>query len=353
MVGTTIATCAQCAFDLRQDTLQDAATDEQIDRQSKFELTVRNGYTLIAGHSDLHSLAFFGGLRVLVKFFMSNGIAGKVGRTQKARFVEWLDIEPRKVLLDRVFVCLANWPTEFIRSCATVKAPYTALTADRAHLPWWIYRVCTESIRRDQPQLSNEEVAHIKRHVVETQGTFTLQAATRMTGRDLSRWVASPAKLHTWADFQTVLEKLEEEIDRTKGIDQLDLMRDAVMLVMAKVLHLTQGKLRQLEVTTNWVLAVEQYSMPSIQKSPLGSDDLQKWIDWYRICVRPHYPGAKETAWLYLCRGRNGRMSDTLVGARLIAHLRSGGTHEPFKSYSEWVRAEAENLPRSNVRISK
>jgi len=333
-----MATCAGCGFDLRNAESVGSASDEQVNRQVAFELAARLGHTAVAAHSDLHSLAFFAGVRSIAQLLLvKRGVPAAMDVKNRAP-VERISVTHRNELLTHVWSCLHRWPHDFIERCQSFKGPYTALISGREVQPWWIHSVADDHLRRGVPRLSSVEVTLIEKYVTQEMGKFTLPAARLLTGRDISgHWVQSFPELRP-DDFKLLYDHLDRRIEASQGRNQCDLMRDKVMFLAARAMGLPQHKLVNWRVDTIRAAVALFTSIEPTKNLSRSTDDVDWWLGWYLSVVRQKYPDSTVSPWLFVY-GRSRQMSESLVGSRFSGAVGAAGLKALFPSYRHWLYA--------------
>nr|CBA30039.1 hypothetical protein Csp_A15160 [Curvibacter putative symbiont of Hydra magnipapillata] len=147
-------------------------------RENTFKLASTQGYTSLGVIEDLHSLFYFNGLRAITQFLLGED-SGDSKSLASVNYVERMNVESRHEVLTKLWSILADWPHRFLAMCETYRSPYTRLVCERRVLPWWLYSVCSNELRRDPLAISAKEVQYIQHTVQDADGRFSFTAARK------------------------------------------------------------------------------------------------------------------------------------------------------------------------------
>lgn len=330
--GLTIATCCTCGLDLRTISARNQASLPVVELQQAMQLAATNGYLSFAGSRDLHSLAFFMGVRIIATGLLR---ANRKGITaQSEGYVEHLGPAERHILMSLVASNLADWPERFAETCSSIRTPYSHFTRDAKRLPYWLDRFCTEQLRRDKVRLPPEEVQFIQNMTEAATGKFSTANARRLYQRDLSTKVR-PAPV-TDEDAEEFLAFMDQAISTARGSERRDLLRDKVLFLAARISRLTASATASL--TSDSAEAAPSESEEQPWKTPSTTQEFQLWMPWYMKEVRSSYRAAN-TKWLFLCSGKTGKLSESLISARFVKALQASGLDRRIHGFKHWAHA--------------
>jgi len=140
-----LSKCWKCRFDLA-DSSPNQADERILALQKEVETTLEEGWALIPEFGKVHSLAFFAGLRQLIKIaileptcrrrFAEIGLE-PITINQTRREIEYLDTISRYRGMERVASWWADWPESLIAVCKQAKIGVSYIFKDFAAAPWW------------------------------------------------------------------------------------------------------------------------------------------------------------------------------------------------------------------------
>ena len=152
--------CWKCGHDLRAAPPTSCSTDLLLFTKN-LEGVVDSGFVAIADTPTLHSVLYFAGLRVLVRFAVR--LCG-LRRTH----IELMSLPQRREVMTEVAKFTASWPVKFIDALVKHHAKYSDLAGPRETLPFWVEK-CVHPLKRHQrADWTDEEIAEVAR-VIESQ----------------------------------------------------------------------------------------------------------------------------------------------------------------------------------------
>jgi hypothetical protein len=330
--------CAQCGVDIRRGALPADAPSRLIKFQRRMESALQLGHIEFAGCSDLHSVLFFAGLRAVAKGLLAlRKEAGGVKVTSAG--LEGLSLADRFPLFIELSEVLDAWPTNFLSRCSIAPRPFITFTRDQPTLPFWFYRVCDSDLRREVPRISDEEVAYIEAHIEWLDGRFSLARSRAIFGRDISPALSRSRTAVGSEDAEVLAAEIDHRVAGTVGQERLDLLRDKVLFVTARVLGLSRRQLARLSLAD----VVDDAADNADERSmlvPSTPAELRDYFVWYKKEVRPRYPTADSEPWLFLSTGSRGQMSESLIGSRFMTAVRSADMSRRIKNFAHWTFVE-------------
>ena len=324
-----ISKCVRCATDLADLPVAESARPEVIALQAEMERASTNGYVSFAGHDQLHSLAYFTGLRVLAA-----GIARMINTEEESARpqLEAMDISARSHLMQRLAETVRNWPESFITLTSGMKRPYTHFfrDKDRLQVPLWLQEA-GDQIRRGHLSFSKEERDYVFAMTEATTGRLTSKAARGLFKRDISRLLREPAV--NQEDASWFIASIDQSISGSSGKHRRDLLRDKVLFTTARVCRLSIPEV--IALNTGFADTLGDESQEPVCDVPESKSDLARWMRWYLKEVRSQYQSAG-TPWLFVCDTERGQLSDSLVSARFQAALTQSGISRRISNFRRW-----------------
>jgi hypothetical protein len=329
-----ISKCMRCATDLADLPVAEPARPEVIAFQAEMERAATKGYVSFAGHEQLHSLAYFTGLRVL-----ATGLARMINaeRGPAAPQLEAMDIATRYLLMQRVAATVSNWPEAFVTLTNGMPRPYTHFfrDRDRTQVPLWLQEA-GDQIRRGSFSFSKEERSYVFAMTEATTGRLTSKAARSLFKRDISRLLREPAV--DQEDASWFIASIDQSIAGASGKHRRDLLRDKVLFVTARVCRLSIPEVISLNISFADALGDE--SQEPAWDVPQTKSDLARWMRWYFKDVRSQYRSAG-SPWLFVCDTERGQLSDSLVSARFQAAITQSGISRRISNFRRWSQLRA------------
>ena len=339
--GLSLAVCYRCRADLRRLGVVEAPSDV-VEFQRRIEATLSQGFVDFAGNPSLHSLSFFGGIHHLASGLLRAKVRGARGvrvfpEHLKKWPLEWLALDDRLRVMAAVAENLADWPSRFLQSCLRFKHPYSTFRSD-ASTPYWFARVVQEHLRRTHLVVSDAEAAYIAEATAAVSGRFSIAQSRRLFRRDIGRYVRRVRQSIDRDDVEELVAGIDHAIAESTGWHRLDFLRDKAMFVTARVLGLHQHALAGISLDDMPPRHGGGLDRPSFANVPSRPDELAQWLRWYFAEIRPRYPSADHAREVFLCRGRRGRLSDSLVGTRFTLALSKSQMERRIHTYADWVR---------------
>lgn len=325
-----LTVCPTCGCDLAKLADPAKACSKVVTLQTQMEQAAFQGFVSFAGQLNLHSMAYFEGMRIL-----ASGIAKLLNHSQPLGSVglELMEHSSRKLVTEHLARTVEEWPRGFTELAASMRHPYAHFLKDRsrAQLPLWLLDEADRT-RRSAAAMTAEERSYICTATEAVTGRFSAPRARALFGRDMS------AHLRTLPvseeDAETFVASIDHTISVARGRQRRDLLRDKVLFVTARVLGMSAVQISKLEVSfADDLLANRPAQAPSdVPKTP---PELGAWMRWYVDEIRPQFRAA-DTPWLFLCDGEHGHASDSLVSARFQAALDRSGISRRIGNFSRW-----------------
>ena len=328
--GITLAHCWNCSADLR-DQATESASEADLELQRLTLQAVDVGHVDATGRTGLHSILFLKGLRVLVAALLRMKEIGGVTFSGKQLF-ETLDVWHRSVILKEAHHHLVDWPVRFQKVFSEVRRAYSQFTQYSPDRPYWIDQE-VELLNQRRLPITQEEIDAITRVIDRRNDSLKAKHISQEFGRDLSRHIAR-SRVRASEDYaNSVLDALDHEISVSQGIDRLDLIRDRTMLLSARILGLSQRAIGEMKVED--LRACGEDDLP-LETTPADADTVQAYLRRFVRLDRRHYDAAEKCPWLFPCRSRTGKMSESLVNTRYANAIRVAKVRSPLP-YRDWV----------------
>lgn len=199
-----LTACWKCGSDLREVTVT-RASERDVEHQDTLLSALRNGWASVAG-APVHSVLFFGGLRMLWAFLdaprWSRGLAVTASPNPRRRYggFEVLPVAERIPLLAAAGAYLDDWPDRLIRDMQQHRISSSRLLhfwilgpLDSA--PFWLWEPVHRHRDRSMYVPTDEETSQAMDYVLRRDGTLrisevckALNMRTRCNSRVAVRW---------------------------------------------------------------------------------------------------------------------------------------------------------------------
>lgn len=142
--------CWRCNFKLNTARTVDCSNDLSI-LTKRLEGALNDGFIDWSGNSNLHSVSYFLGLRIIARF-----IARTEGMRDKS--IELLPLNQRIVVIQELTQLLEAWPEKFIYKVKYSGYTYSDVVGTRTKLPYWIELAIDELKRSQHPERTSDEI---------------------------------------------------------------------------------------------------------------------------------------------------------------------------------------------------
>jgi hypothetical protein len=309
--------CSYCREKLTGSIQQ--AGSEDVALQRHLTESIASGYVLIAG-APVYSHLYFDGLRLLMAGLhrirnvgRSTDFERSPALTRLARLREAVDLVKR-------------WPEEFLARCEAIRQPYTVFSKGAAEIPFWLASVLRDRLLSTRARISMEEARAIVEVAAKVSGRNMPAAARALSGRDVSRRIRAPSVDDIVA--RKVIAALDREIAHAPSDRRWLLLRDKVIFIAGRCLHLSVPKLLSLQ-TANF-LAPAQVSSPS------DAEVAATMLHMYAKHVRPHLASEIRVGALFISpAGTSLRAS--AIGMRFGRAVRAAHLDGRGLTWSRWA----------------
>lgn len=305
------------------------ASREAIATQQGIDRVLDLGYATLFNKGAVYSHLYFDGLRhLMIGLAALSAFPGQSGSFERAGICDRLQrLQAAVVLAD-------DWPNRFLGFCAQVKAPYAAFTKDGAEIPYWLASVLRQQLLARRAPIHRDEaeaIANASEHIT---GRSGISAARLLSGRSIEHALERLCVSDDIADM--LIASIDQEVSRSKGIRRALLLRDKVMFIAARCMHLSIPQLLALNpevfVTVNCVQFSFWNRIDTKQRAAI-------MLSWYLDRLRPQFVqgavgGGLFTAWGGIALKPNA------VGSRFGRAVRAAGLSRSIQSWSRWICSE-------------
>lgn len=293
--------CGHCGGDLAGP--GNAACSNDIELQRHIDSTLQNGYCVL-GESIVYSHRYFDGLHILMI-----GIRRNDADRQRNKF-ERLGMDARLDELRGAYSLLQDWPSAFIKSCGQWRQPYSRFLAQFDSAPWWLWCVLRRRFYAAPAPTSAEESSAMLNATERVTGRRATSVARKMFGRKVLN--VTPRAAATEDDVDMLIAAIDHQISRTSRGKRNLLIRDKVMLLVARREQLTLVELASRKIARH---AASNESAEPFWDNARAPGDVEKIIAWYSRYVRPILVGGGAGDVLFV--SHDGReMTPNAIGAR-------------------------------------
>lgn len=236
--------CWRCGFDLKTaPTAPCSATLLTFTRQ--LEDVVDNGFIGIGDNPSLHSVLYFDGLRVMVRF------AVKLCGLRRIH-IELLPLADRRAVMSEVSELIKSWPVNFLDALIQHKSKYSELVSPRGTLPFWIEK-CVHTLKQHQrADWNNAEIAEAARVILNRQGRLNSASVRNAYGVHLP-WNRLPSIFRSTVSdeaHETLMATLDQSIAATfNSKKRFAFLQDKIMFCLYRFTEMSTIAIRDLRVT--------------------------------------------------------------------------------------------------------
>lgn len=318
----SIVRCSFCRALITAPSTQ--ASDDEIELQRNINEIVAVGYAAI-GNSVVYSHLYLDGLRILMAGL--SALSNKAGRSVD---FERAPILERLARLKAANDLLVEWPEAFLARCATIKKPYSSFTASKGTNPYWLHHVLRSEVLNKTAKLSLAEARAISHAAEKFTGITTSSSARAFSGRDVGRFLQQSTVSNEVAEM--LVASIDQEISEARNQHRLILLRDKILFIAGRCMHLTMPQLLALKVSQFEKNLLRSFSFWTL---PNSASDASAMLAWYIKEVRPELMhDSKSEAMFITSKGR--ALSESAVGMRFTRALLSGGMGKIIANWKVW-----------------
>lgn len=320
----SILRCSFCRSLITAPSIQ--ALDCDVEAQRSINQIVINGYSAI-GNTVVYSHLYFDGLRILMA-----GLSKLSNTTDRCIDFERAPIMDRLARLRAVSDLVPQWPEVFLAKCATIRKPYSVFTASKGKNPYWLHHVLRYELLNKTAMLSLAEAQAIAQVAEHSTGLTTASTARTFSGRDVGRFLRQPAISDEIAEM--FIASIDHDISDAKYKHRLVLLRDKVLFIAGRCMHLTFPKLLALKVSQFENKRLRNFSFWTL---PNSASDASTMLAWYIKEVRPKLAQDPMTDAMFISSsGRN--LGVSAVGMRFTRAMHSADFVKVISSWRRWTK---------------
>lgn len=318
----SIVRCSFCRALITAPSTQ--ASDDEIELQRNINEIVAVGYAAI-GNSVVYSHLYLDGLRILMAGL--SALSNKAGRSVD---FERAPILERLARLKAANDLLVEWPEAFLARCATIKKPYSSFTASKGTNPYWLHHVLRSEVLNKTAKLSLAEARAISHAAEKFTGITTSSSARAFSGRDVGRFLQQPSVSNEVAEM--LIASIDQEISEARNQHRLILLRDKVLFIVGRCMHLTMPQLLALNISD---FEDKQISNFSFWELPNNESEASAMVNWYIKEVRPKLAQGKIIDAMFISTmGRN--LGESAAGMRFTRAIQKASLASAVSNWTLW-----------------
>lgn len=303
-----------------------SASDSAVALQGVINDILAKGYADI-GSSVVYSHLYFDGLRLLM-----GGLSRLSDHKQRNIEFERATVSQRLRRLSAASELLTEWPAGFLGKRSALNKPYSLFSASKGLAPYWLHSVLRQDLLNKAAELSKAEAQSIALAVAHQTGSRTSSAARAFSRRDVGRFLRPKPISDEMAEM--LLASIDQDISEAKGKRRLRLLRDKVLFIAGRCLHLTIPQLLALRVS--------QFNKPSPRKFsfwtiPNNESKATSMLHWYVKEVRLKLSPNTQAETLFISSTGLG-LRDSNVGMRFSKALVRSNLATSISNWSHWSR---------------
>lgn len=332
----TIRQCGNC----RQSVVAAAtpAPQEAIDAQRYIDRALGQGFVMLPNLGAVYSHLYFDGLRQLMIGMAALGtFPGHSGSFER------VGVGGRLQRLQAAVKLADDWPNRFLGYCSQVKKPYAAFTKDAADIPYWLASVLRQQLLARSAPLYRDEAESIATASERITGRSDISAARLLSGRSIDRALLRPFVSDDTADM--LVASIDHEVSRSTGIRRAILLRDKVMFIAARCMHLSTPQLLALDPEAFAAVNCARFSFWD-RIDTTGRAAVM--LSWYLDRLRPQLVQGTDAPAFFTALG-GGALKPNAVGSRFTRAVHVAGLSRGIPSWNHWLRsASSLSQVRSN-----
>lgn len=321
----TLRQCGHC----RQSVVTAAvpASQDAIDAQRCIDRAVGQGFVMLPNLRAVYSHLYFDGLRQLMI-----GMAALGTFPDHNGSFERLGVGARLQRLQAAVKLADDWPTRFLDYCEQVKKPYAAFARDTAEIPYWLASVLRQQVMTRRAPLYRDEAECIATASERVTGRSDISTARLLSGRSIDRALLRPFVSDDTADM--LIASIDQEVTRTTGVRRAILLRDKVMFIAARCMHLSTPQLLALDPRS---FATQKYTGFSFWERIGAGERAAMMLRWYLDRLRPQLVQGKNSPAFFIALG-GGDLKPNAVGSRFTRAVQVAALHRSISSWNHWIQ---------------
>lgn len=300
---------------------------EAIDTQRCIDRALDQGFATLPNQGPVYSHLYFDGLRQLMIGLVALGsLPGQRGSFERA------GIGDRLQGLQAAVMLAGDWPNRFLGFCSQVKRPYAAFTKDAAEIPYWLASVLRQQLLARRAPVHRDEAEAIATASEHITGRSGISAARLLSGRSIEHALARPFVSNDIADM--LIASIDQEVSRSTGICRALLLRDKVMFIAARCMHLSAPQLLALDPGAFAAVNCARFSFWE-RIDTAGRATVM--LSWYLDRLRPRLVQGGRGQALFTALGGIA-LKPNAVGSRFTKAVRAAGLSRAIPSWNHWIR---------------
>lgn len=308
-------------------------TRDANDMQLRIDRALDLGFVTLSNQGAVYSHLYFDGLRQLMNGLTALGpFSGQRGSFDRA------NVGDRLQRLHTAVALTDDWPNRFLRFCSKTKGPYTAFTKDSAEIPYWIASVLRQQLLSRRAAVHRDEAEAIVAASERITGRSDISTARLLSGRSIEYALVRPCVSENVADM--LVASLDQEVSRSTGIRRLLLLRDKVMFITARCMHLSIPQLLALDPGVFVDVNCAQFSFWNRIDTSARAAFM---LSWYLDRLWPRLTQGVGGRALFTSQGGEV-LKPNAVSSRFTRAVQEAGLSRSIPSWNHWIRTAARSL---------
>lgn len=321
----SILRCSYCRSLISAPTIQVSASD--IELQKNINQIVAAGYAMI-GNSVVYAHLYFDGLKILMA-----GLSARSDKLERSVDFERAPIFERLARLKAAHELLVQWPAVFLSKCAVIKKPYSVFTTSKGENPYWLHHVLRSELLNKTAKLSLAEARAIACVTEKSTGKTTSSSARAFSGRDVGRFLQQPAISIDVAEM--FVASIDQDISEANNQHRTILLRDKVLFIAGRCMHLTMPQLLALKISQFERDAPSNFLFWTL---PISTSDASSMLAWYIKEVRPKLAQNPTTDALFLS-SKGCILGESSIGMRFSQATQNADLAKVISSWRAWIKS--------------
>jgi hypothetical protein len=236
--------CWKCGHDLRTASTG-SCSPFLLTFTKQLQEIVGNGFATIGDNLGLHSVLYFAGLRVVVRF------AVKICGLKSVHF-ERMSLINRRTVMSEVSRLIASWPVNFLDALVQRKTKYSNIASPNDNLPFWIEK-CVHKLKQHQrADWTSEEIVEVARVIESRHGRLNGALIRSKYGVYLPCERLPPTFRSSVSDVthETLMAALDQSVAATfDPKKRFAFLQDKVMFCLFRFTEMSTDAIHNLKVT--------------------------------------------------------------------------------------------------------
>jgi TniQ len=326
--------CSHCGHSV-EARIRPASANECAFQQVLMSAAVLGWIRSPAGE-PIYAHLYFAGCRLIMTTLMNHAQQTKGG--QPSYHFDTLRHADRHRYLLRLNEVLDAWPANFLQHCSTLPHPYSIFTRLSSRIPYWLDALLRAEVRLSRAPMTDIESEAIITHLKREHTAALSSRSWQLCRREIPLRLLEQERAVSHDTAELFLKMIDHFISEAAAHDRPRLIRDKIMLIAARVLHLSATQIAKMTVTD-----IDRSDAPFYFWDPIDSPArATAMLAWYANQLDHEQPTSCPTRKLFTSINRRATFKLSGVCARLQCLARKARLDHRIPSWRAWT---ARSLP--------